>query len=114
MQVLPDEIMRDPGANADRHLAITGGIPRQCHAGIQILVVVRHAGFAMKSGILGIRETRRRVRDDSASLASLEPGQAEAINIALFELHREEWLPPDAVCHGPFGRNLPRILPIKT
>src|SRR5437016_5009780 len=106
--------MSDAGPYANCRLAVARRIPCERQPRIDILVVVRHSRFSVESRIAWIRETRRAIADDGAPLVCVETLQAETVHIAVFELHGEERLPPDAVCHRQFRRELPDILTIET
>src|SRR5579883_1838912 len=113
MQVLLDKVMRDSSAYSNRGLSAPRRIPREANARIEVLVVGRYTRFAVEAGIAGVSEAWRRVGNYRAFLVRVESGEAEVIQIALRESHRQERLPAKAVGHCEFRVDLPCILRVK-
>src|ERR1051326_1873106 len=87
---------------------------RQTKPRVNVFVVILHAGSAVEARITRICKSRRSLRDDRAPLPRIESVQAEAVNVAVLKLHREEWFPSDTDSHRQLRRELPRVVCIKT
>src|SRR5215813_4484723 len=105
--------MCDSAAETDCRFAVTGSVPCNSNAGLQISPLLVHSGLAMESGIARKGETGRGCRDYLALDSVVEIRKAEVVNVAILELHRHERRPTDSVIHGEFPRGFPRVLRIE-
>src|SRR5262252_2572068 len=110
MQIHPDKVLRDSSADSDRCLAISGRIPCNTNAWLEILPLAFHTGIAVESGITRIAETGWRAGNDFTLNTFVEIIEAECIDIRVSELHGHEWRPAKPIVQRQFTCGFPRVL----
>src|ERR1051326_1493158 len=108
-----NEILGDPGAQAERGFSIPKRIPGNCQPRIDFLFR-RDSRLTVEAGIARIGEARVRIRYNGASLTGEESVEAEIVQVAMFERHRDERFPTQAVVQRQLGSHLPCILCVQT